>query len=158
MGETHGVSDCPPLTVGRPSGRAGALAATAGPCGSVLNTTAVSAWPTLPAQWAWLGRCSPRRLGTEAGGVSSGTGRTAWPHGGSKERPGACTVLHFGLEQPLSLAPKADHQRSWSTPRLAAGVLRGRGVLSAGVCHAVCPEGQSKGFKQSFVQNTESNL
>lgn len=42
--------------------------------------------------------------------------------------------------------------------RLAAGVLRGKGELSTGVSHAVCPEGQGKGFTQSFVQNTESNL
>lgn len=160
------VPASPPGRRGRPSGEVrqgerGSPWPPPAPAARGRDTTAVLAWPPLLAQWVWLGLCSPRRCGTEAGGVSPACSRIAWgarpsltgavkrdrggPHG-SAFRPGKAIVT----------SSQSSSSEELVHARLAAGVLRGRGCSALG--HATRSAPRSKGFKQSFVQNTESNL
>lgn len=75
---------------------------------------------------------SGRRLAECPRAVAARLGHTAFPHGGSGERLVACTAVHFSLEQPSSLPPKAHHQRSWSTPAWPQGSCGERGSSAPG--------------------------
>lgn len=111
------------------------------------DTTAVSAWPPLLAQWVWLGLCSPRRCGTEAGGVSPACSRTAWGAqpsltGAAKRDRGGPHGSAFRPGKAIVTSSQSSSSEELVHARLAAGVLRGRGVLGTGACHAVCPKEQ----------------
>lgn len=88
---------------------------------------------------------SGRRLAECPRAVAARLGHTAFPHGGSGERLVACTAVHFSLEQPSSLPPKAHHQRSWSTLPGCRGPA-GKG----GAQHRGEPRGLPRGPGQGF--------